>query len=187
MHLKHGYPERNEPYASKTDILALEAWKRKYEQEDLDVVTFGEYVRVESRKDIHFIDQIDQYQASEEDLTLTDNRILIQNVTVMSKQQLNFRVWLFGTKEFYADNPDNIKVVDFIDFDLTTYGRRYKNTGLYVLTITDLNLLYNDLDQTNKLHIAIENLSTSPKQAVSSELIFQAIYESLESMKYNKV
>jgi hypothetical protein len=187
MVLKHGIPQRNAPYTSREDVLRLEDWKRKFQQEKSDVITFGEYFRADSRKDTHFTDQIPQYDAAEENLNLTDNRILIQNMTLMSKQQLSFRVWLFGTNKFYADNPDNTKVVDFIDFDLVTYGKPYKNTGLYILTITDLNLLYNDLDQTNKLHVSIENLSEAPKLAVTSELIFQAVYESLETKSYHTV
>lgn len=183
MTLKHGYPQRNAPFASKEDILKIEDWKRKFEQEKTDIVTFGEYFRVESRKNEHFIDQIVQYDSSEEDLHLTDNRILIQNMTIMSKQQLNYRVWLFGTSEFYAENEDSIKVVDFVDFDLTTYGKQYKDTGLWIYTITDLNLLYNDLNQTGKLHVAIENLSVAPKLAIDGDLIFQAVYESLESKR----
>ena len=185
--LKHGYPQRHDPYTSKEDILKIEAWKRKFEQEKDDIVTFGEYFRVESRKDDHFINQIPQYHILEENLKITDNRILIENMTIMSKQQLNFRVWLFGSKDFYADNPDKIKVVDFLDFDLITDGKRYGNTGLWIYTITDLNLLYNDLDQTTKLHVAIENLSEAPKLAITSELIFQAVYESLETKSYHKV
>ena len=187
MVLKHGYPTRNAPFASKADILKIEEWKRTFEQEASDIVTFGEYFRVESEKDVHFIETINQYKAGEENLRLTDNRILIQNMTIMSKQQLNYRVWLYGTKEFYANNPDSIKVVDFIDFDLTTYGKQYKDTGLWIYSITDLNLLYNDLDQTGRLHVAIENLSTAPKLAVTSELIFQAVYESLETKKVLEV
>lgn len=187
MALKHGYPQRNEPFAKKADILKIEAWKRKFEQEKTDVVTFGEYFRVESRKNEHFTDQIIQYDSGEENLRLTDNRILIQNMTIMSKQQLSYRVWLFGTSEFYSVNPDSIKVVDFIDFDLTTYGKQYKDTGLWIYTVTDLNLLYNDLGQKGELHVAIENLSAAPKLAITSELIFQAVYESLESKKVLEV
>ena len=183
----HGYPQRNSPYTSKEDVLKLEDWRRRFEQEGTDIVTFGEYVRVESRKKEHFTNQIDQYKSEEENLSLTDNRILIQNMTLMSKQQLSYRIWLFATKEFYADDEDRIKVVDFIDFDLITYGRQYKDTGLWILTITDLNLLYNDLDQTTKLHVAIENLSAAPKLAETSELIFQAVYQSLETVKYQEV
>jgi len=182
--LRHGTPSRNDPYRSKEDTIRLEDWKRRFQQEPHDLVTSGEYIRVESESKKHFIDQINQYETSEEDLSLTENRIMIQNMTIMSKhmskQQLNLRVWLFGTKEFYSSTADLIKVVDFIDFDLTTYGKQYKNTGLWIYTITDLNLLYNDLDQTTKLHIAIENLSVAPKLAVTSELIVQAVYQSLE-------
>ena len=183
----HGYPTRNAPYASKEDVLKIEDWKRQFEQEKTDIVTFGEYVRVESRKDDHFTDQIDQYEAEEENLNLTDNRILIQNMTLMSKQQLNFRVWLFATKDFYASDEGRIKIVDFIDFDLTTYGKQYKNTGLWIYTITDLNLLYNDLNQSTKLHVAIENLSAASKLADTSELIFHAVYQSLETKRYQEV
>ena len=185
--IQHGYPTRNNPYPTKTDILKRENWKRIFEQEKDNLLTFGEYFRVESRRNDHFTDEINQFEVGEEDLSLTDNRILIQNMTIMSKQQLNYRVWLFGTKEFYATDEDRIKVVDFIDFDLTTYGKQYKDTGLWILTITDLNLLYNDLDQRTKLHVAIENLSAAPKLAIDSTLIFQAVYESLESKSYLEV
>ena len=100
---------------------------------------------------------------------------------------LNFRVWLFATKEFYAGDEGRIKVVDFIDFDLPTYGKRYKDTGLWVYSITDLNLLYNDLDQTTKLHVAIENLSAASKLADTSELIFHIVYQSLETKRFSEV
>ena len=186
MTLKHGRPQRTEPFKSKEDVLKIETWKRQFQQEPDDVITFGEYFRVDSKKTEHFLAQINQFETNEEDLNLTDNRILIQNMTVMSKQQLNFRVWLFGTNEFYAGDEDRIKIVDFIDFDLVTYGVQYKNTGLWTYTITDLNLLYNDLNQTMKLHVGIENLSSAPK-LVTSELIFQAVYESLETKKYSMV
>ena len=184
--IKHGYPDRNVPFSSKEDVLKLEDWRRKFEQEPTDIVTFGEYFRAESKKDTHFVGQINQYESGEENLNLTDNRILIQNVVVMCAQQLKLRVWFFGTSAFYPTNRDEIRVVDFVDFDLVAHGKRYKNTDLWIYAITDLNLLYNDLDQTMKLHVAVENLSVAPKLA-HSDLIFQALYESLETKGYREV
>ena len=180
MNLTHGYPERNPRFTSEVDLKRLEDFKKNFELEKVDDVTYGEYFRVDSNKNIHFTDQINQYETEEENLILTDNRILIQNIALLSLQQLNYRIWLFGNDKFYASDPQNVKLVDFIDCDLTSYGERYNNTGLWSYAITDLNLLYNDMDRSNSLHVAIENLSTAPKQANSGTLILQIVYKKVE-------
>lgn len=180
MGLSHGYPVRNQRFTSEEDVKALENWKRDYELEKVNEVTYGEYFRVDSKKYVHFTDEIPQYSAEEENLILTDNRILIQNISLLSLQQLNYRVWLFGNDKFYSNDPDNIKLIEFMDFDLTNYGKQYRDTGLWSYAITDLNLLYNDLDRSNSLHVAIENLSSTAKQAITGTLILQVVYKKVK-------
>ena len=180
MTLTHGIPSRTPRFTSKEDLRALEEFKKNFELEQVKEVTYGEYFRVDSKKYIHFTDEIPQYSAEEENLILTDNRILIQNISLLSLQQLNYRVWLFGNDKFYADDPENTKLIEFMDFNLPLYGERYKNTGLWGYAITDLNLLYSDMDRSNALHVAIENLSTTDKLANSGTLILQVVYKRLD-------
>ena len=178
--INHGYPSRNPRFTRPEDVKAVEDWKRDFELEKVDDVTYGEYFRVDSKKDIHFTSEIVQHGSEEENLILTDNRILIQNITLLSLQQLNYRLWIYGNDRFYHSDPDNTKLIEFMEFDLPNYGKQYKNTGLWFYAITDLNLLYNDLDRSNALHVAIENLSATPKQSVTGTLILQIVYRKLE-------
>ena len=104
-------------------------------------------------------------------------------MTILSTQQLNFRVWIFGTQEFYdEDNPDKTKLVDFINFDLPTNGVRYKDIGMWMYSLTDLNMLYNDLNHKSELHIALENLSETSKSPPDSYTVVQIMYRETDEV-----
>lgn len=179
--IKHGVPTRNTA-PSILEILNRELFSKSLVEEPL-YFTYGQYAKIESVPSIHFTGEITQYSYESENLQIGSNRIKIQNISILSSQQLNFRIWLFSTADLYASTPGKTKLVDIIDFDLTSYGKQLGNTGLWMYSITDLNLLYIDQDSSGKLHIAIENLSESAKSPADNEntsvLIVQVLFEDL--------
>lgn len=179
--IKHGQPSRNTP-PSLLEIIEQELFHKSLVEQPLHF-SYGQYAKIESIPSMHFTGEIEQYDYETENLYVGTNRIKIQNISLLCSQQLNFRVWLFSTEDFYADTPGKTKLVDVIDFDLTSYGKQIGNTGLWMYSITDLNLLYIDQNSNGKLHIAIENLSESAKSPVDTEdtsvLIVQVLYEDL--------
>lgn len=122
---------------------------------------------IRSDKDVHFTDALAQYTSEEENLTgLIANKILIKEAILLAKEQLNFRVWFASQDSFEDVNMDEDSLEHYLDFDLVTSGVQYKNTGFYRLPLTAEFkglLYYEDEDETNELHVALECLSSAGK------------------------
>ena len=123
---------------------------------------------LETDKDIEFTGTITQYDHETENLTgLTDNRIFVRGVNIQADQNLKFRL-IFWTKNTFANTDlDEDSYIDDVILDMsdTENTFRINNTGQYYLNVSDLNILYEDKDATNELHISLQNLSATDKAA----------------------
>ena len=121
---------------------------------------------IETDKDVKFTGTISQYDHETENLTgLTDNRIFVRGVNIQADQNLKFRL-IFWTKDTFANTDlDEDSYIDDVILDMsdTENTFRINNTGQYYLNVSDLNILYEDKDTTNELHISLQNLSTTDK------------------------
>lgn len=123
---------------------------------------------IKTDKDTHFTSAIVQFNHETENLTgLTDNKIFIRGVNIQSDQNLKFRL-IFWTKDTFADTDLDLDTyIDDVILDMsdTTNTFRINNTGQYYLNVSDLNILYEDEDSSNELHISLQNLSAVSKNA----------------------
>lgn len=138
-------------------------------------------VRVKrSDKDTHFTGALAQYEAEAENITgLLSNNIIIKQVTLLSEQQLYYRLHFFSKDVFESTDPDLDAYIGWLDFDLPTHGIRYKNTGLYRLSLMSEGeglLRYIDEDESNELHVALENLSSTAKNAGSGGYVVIIVF-----------
>lgn len=145
---------------------------------EYDVAKSKSYI-LRSDKDTHFTEAIAQNNSEEENITgLEANKIRITRITLTADEELNFRVWLFGTDGFTNTDMDSDRYITWENFDLTTNGKQYTNTGFYRFDKTNLKIDYEDLDATNELHIALECLSAAGKSSGSAgEVVIEIGYE----------
>jgi len=135
------------------------------------------YVRTD--KDTHFTGAINQNATEEENITgLASSKIIINSIAILSDQLLNYRVILFSQDTF--DNAD-LDVDSFwgeIGLDLPSYGFQIAGAGKYYMAVTGLNIPYEDKDGSEELHIALQNLSATAKNAgATGEVVLEVHYE----------
>jgi len=123
---------------------------------------------IETDKDTHFTGLISQWNHEEENLTgLTDDRIFVRGVNIQSDQNLKFRL-IFWTKDTFANtNLNDDSYIDDVILDMSDAENTFRinNANQYYLNVSDLNILYEDEDETNELHISLQNLSPIDKAA----------------------
>lgn len=122
-------------------------------------------------KDTHFTGLISQYDHEEVNLTgLTDNRVFVRGVNIQADQNLKFRL-IFWTKDTFANaDLDEDAYIDDVILDMSDIDNTFRinNVGQYYLNVSDLNILYEDKDATNELHLSLQNLSAVNKAAGST-------------------
>jgi len=121
---------------------------------------------ISTDKDVHFTQELLQNQCENETLNLPTNKCVIDGITIQSKQPLNYKLIIFGNN--YFDNPDmNIeKFIGSIDLDMTQSPTfRINNSNQYRLNIEDLNINYQDYNETNKIYVSLMNMSLTPKKS----------------------
>ena len=126
---------------------------------------------IETDKDVHFTGVIVKDDYVDVSLAgLTDNKIYVRGINVQAKQNLKFRLSFFGKDIFSSTdlNADSYKDDAILDLSDSENAFRYNNVGQYYLNVSDLNILYEDKDATNELHIRLQNLSPTDKAAGSS-------------------
>lgn len=132
-------------------------------------------------KDSHFTTELAQYVTEEENISgLNSNKVMIYAIVIESDQQLNFRLHFFS-KDIFADADLDVDTwIGFVDLDLVSHGVRYGNTNQWLLNITSDQgqLLYEDEDETEELHLALENLSSQTKNAgATGEIKLKIFYK----------
>jgi len=131
---------------------------------------------ISTDKDTHFTESIDQYYKEDEDISgLISNKVFIRGINIQSIQPLKYRL-IFWSKENTKDSTDldNDTYISDVILDLsdTTSAFRIKDSGgsfnQYYLDMTGLNIPYEDKDSNYKLHLSLQNLSVTSKNAGST-------------------
>lgn len=118
----------------------------------------------------HFTGAIVRYDHETEDLPgLSADKIVIKEINVQSAQPLKYKLWFWSHDSFEDTNlnVDSFKTSVLIDFSGTDDETvdRLNNANQYYLDITELNILYEDLDESNEIHCSLQNLSSIDKIA----------------------
>lgn len=100
---------------------------------------------------------------------LVSNKYFIRNVNIQSILPLKYRLYFWSRDTF--DDPgdlDSDSFLGFVDLNLSAgFIQRFRinGTGQFRLDITSLDVLYEDDDQSNELHVSLQNLSPTTKPA----------------------
>ena len=121
---------------------------------------------IESDKNTHFTGAIIQNAKEDEDITgLKGNKYIIDNVAIQADQNLKFEVW-FWSKDTKDDTDLDIDTfLGFVEIDLSTSGVRIGGVNQYYDNKTGIQIMYEDKDATNELHVSLLNRSSTTKLA----------------------
>lgn len=103
-------------------------------------------------------------QYAQDDKSMTGalgNMLTIDRMTLKAKQKLDFYVLLYHKDTFGFG-----VIAGIIHMDMATHS--ILSDGYYLLTQEDLDLDYEDTDETEKFHISLYNASATPKVAGAS-------------------
>lgn len=122
---------------------------------------------ISTDKDTHFTGTINYLDHEKENITgLTVNKYMIRGVNIQSIQPLKFRLVFWGKDTFDNTDLDVDSYIDDVELDMSQDPAfRINNANQYRLNVGDLNILYEDYDVTNELHISLQNLSATAKNA----------------------
>ncbi|MCK5601497.1 hypothetical protein KAR91_06505 [Candidatus Pacearchaeota archaeon] len=126
---------------------------------------------LETVSTLHFTGAISQWDDETVNLTgLSDDKVFIRGVNIQSIQNLKYRLIFWKTDTFSDTDLDIDSNNDDVILDMSDAENAYRrnNTGQYYLNISDLNILYEDEDETQELHISLQNLSPTDKAAGAS-------------------
>ncbi len=114
---------------------------------------------------IHFTEELLKNEFENEDITnLHSNNCVINGISILSKQALNFRLLFWKNNTFNNSNINNNSYIGNIELDLTS-NPTINFDSFYRLNVEDAKLTYIDLDNLNTLHISLLNLSNETKKA----------------------
>ena len=132
-----------------------------------------------SDKDSHFSSGINQNATEEENLTgLISNRIRINSISIQSDQSLDYRVILFSTDGFANTDLDLDTFQSDVEINIPSYGWRIAGANQYYMVVNGLAIDYEDEDATYELHVALQNLSATAKNAgATGEVVLRFTYE----------
>lgn len=135
--------------------------------------------RLRSDKDSHFTGAINQNATEEENLTgLIANKIRITGVSVQSDQSLDYKLIFFKTDGFADTDLDLDTFASEQEMDLPSYGWRIAGANQYYMAVDGLAIDYQDDDETHELHVALQNLSATAKNAgATGEVVVEIRYE----------
>ena len=134
---------------------------------------------IRSDKDDNFSGALGQYAKEDENLSgIITNKIGISGLSIVSDQQLKFKVLLWSKDTFVnTTNLDLDTFITEIDLDLAVYGWQVDGAGPWRMSIGNLDVGYRDEDNTNELHISLMNMSGTGKVAgASGEVVLELTY-----------
>lgn len=98
---------------------------------------------------------------------LLSNKYTIRGINIQSVQQIDFDLIFFSSAVF--DTPGVLDTDTFLDsaeLDMTVFPTfRINNANQFRLAVSDLVILYEDIDLTNTLHVGLLNLGPVAKLA----------------------
>lgn len=161
-------------------IFACTNPKHAYEMAGETTIAIGREERnqIKTDKDTHFTGAIVQNANEKENVTgLVANEITITSIAVQSDQALYYRLWIYESDGFEDTDFDLDQFVDYVDIDLATNGKQLGAANQYYYAVTGLEIAYEDLDESNELHYALENLSAAAKNAgATGEIVIKTLY-----------
>lgn len=112
--------------------------------------------------DIYFTGALVTGASEDKDVTITLNKLRINAITISSRQNLNYRLWFYTRDTYLAAD-----MIGYINLNLPTGGepKVIGGTTYYMYNVVDANISYEDKDSNLKLHMQLENLSTTSKIA----------------------
>lgn len=120
----------------------------------------------------HFTGNIPQNKHETENITgLGFNKISILGINIQTTQNLHFALWFWGKDIFDSIDLDADSFLDFAELDIPTNGKRIWNGAAfnqYYLNVSGLKIIYEDEDETQELHISLQNRSPTAKAAGSN-------------------
>ncbi len=130
-------------------------------------------------KDVEFTGAIVQNAVEQENLAgLASNRIRITGISIQSDQQLDYRVILFNKDTFANADLDIDTFAEEQELDLLSYGFLIAGASQYYMVVDGLAIDYDDEDGTHEIHVALQNLSATAKNAgATGEVVLKFFYE----------
>jgi len=115
----------------------------------------------------NFTEAIAMYAQETENITgLSSNRYMVRAVNIQSIQPLKYRLIFWGKDTFDDTDLEVDSYIDDVELDMTSSPTfRINNTNQYLLNVGGMEILYEDYDSTNELHISLQNLSATSKIA----------------------
>ncbi len=150
-----------------------------------DLTSIGKAHIIESDKDVNFTSAIAVNAKEDENLTgLQSNRILIVGAAIQADENKHYRVLFWRTDGFDDTDLDLDRFIGAVDLDLSTNGFQIAVTNQYYLDEKlgrGGGLEYVDEDDTNELHVSLQNLGPGTKAAgAPGEIKISISYVSLE-------
>lgn len=114
---------------------------------------------------LHFTGAIALYGNETENITgLSSNKMTIKDINIQSMQPLIWLLQFYGSDGFDDTDLDADSYLSEIELDMTEEPAfRVNNAGQYKLNLNGLEILYEDYDKTNELHLMLQNNSATSK------------------------
>lgn len=137
-----------------------------------------------SAKGTHFTGGINQNATEEENLAgLASNSIIIRTVIMQADQALDWNLLIFGKDTFADTDLDADAFIAQREMDMASYGKRIAGAGQYYMELDNLAIPYVDADGTYELHLALQNLSATAKNAgATGEVVISIVYEVIQDL-----
>jgi len=93
------------------------------------------------------------------------SKVRILDIAIQADQKLNFWLMFWRKNTFNNIDLDVDAFIGMVQLDLATFGKQMGGAGQYYMSIEDVNLDYEDEDETNELHVSLYNADAVPKNA----------------------
>lgn len=120
-----------------------------------------------TNKDTNFIGAINQWAQEKANITgLTSNRYMIRGVNIQSTQPLKFQLLFWSSATFDNTDKNLDTFLDSVELDMSSSPTfQIDAINQYYLNISGLEIVYEDIDETQTLHISLQNLDPVAKLA----------------------
>ena len=103
-------------------------------------------------------------------------RSRVKAVTIISVENLDWVVWLWGNSDFADANPANTKLLGFLALAAAS-AKRIAATGLYYYTLTGQDLAYEDLEGLGQIYLGLQPTSAGKSVGAAGSVVVQLVME----------
>ncbi|GAI23821.1 unnamed protein product, partial [marine sediment metagenome] len=96
---------------------------------------------------------------------LLSNKIRILDIAIQADQNLDLWLMFWRKDTFNNIDLDVDAFIGMVQLDLATFGKQVGGAGQYYMSIEDVNLDYEDEDESNELHVSLYNADAAAKNA----------------------